>query len=143
MTTAKSLKKLRSASNAFLEDGGSLLHGVDSLLRDIQQTLSDLQRREEILVEREIALEAREVCLDDTLNTLASRVASLDVSAVETPEPKQNLLAESSPEPVATVSMPEEKLVKELTEIQSTVSEIVSAASQTQRLSNHRKKRRR
>ncbi len=98
MATAKSLKRLRSASNAFLEDGGSLLHGVDSLLQDIQQTLVDLQRREEILVGREIELESREACLNEMLKTLAiivSSLASIPPSEVPPSDPK--------PTPVVTI----------------------------------------
>jgi len=158
MATAKSLKRLRSASSAFLEDGGSLLHGVDGLLQDIQQTLVDLQRREEVLVERELALEDREACLNAMLKTLADNVSSL-APVVPTALPTALPTTEPTQIPVIATEVPspssESKLANELADIQSTVAEAVSpdkasealnapaTTASTQRFSNHRKKRRR
>lgn len=157
MPTAKSLKRLRSASSAFLEDGGSLLHGVDGLLLDIQQTLVDLQRREEILVERELALETREVCLNEMLEKLADRILSIAPIASIVPFPVPELEPKQSPLTLPEVASPtsESKVAKELAEIQSSVTEIVSptntpepakpvvTTNSAQRFSNHRKHRRR
>jgi hypothetical protein len=163
MATAKSLKKLRSASNAFLEDGGSLLHGVDGLLRDIQQTLVELHRREEILVEREVALEAREACLDNLLKNLADNVLPATITATAESDSQ---LSNESPSPAAPLAPDESKVADELADIQSTVTEIVTPAEpaptleptptvvsspvkpaitthHSQRFSHHRKKRRR
>ncbi|MDZ4849214.1 MAG: hypothetical protein SGI77_07960 [Pirellulaceae bacterium] len=93
MPSAKSLKKLRSASTAFLEDGGSLLHGVDGLLRDIQSTLADLQRRELNLAEREQRLETRECQLDMLIQQLSDTLPNI---ADSEPATKHRTLAPQS-----------------------------------------------
>ncbi len=161
MATAKSLKRLRSASSAFLEDGGSLLHGVDGLLQDVHQTLIDLQRREELLVGREIALEAREVCLNEMLQKLADNVSSLAPvssivpTAIPIPEPESEPKKTASPLPEVAIPTAESRVAKVLAEIQSTVAEVVSpavtleptnptvATNSAQRFSHQRKKKRR
>jgi hypothetical protein len=70
MHPAKSLRKLRSATTAYLEDGGALIHSIDTLLRDVQQTLEALDAREQSLVLREEMLCEREIKLE----TLSNRV---------------------------------------------------------------------
>ena len=160
MATAKSLKKLRSASTAFLEDGGAFLHGVDGLLRDIQRTIADLQRREQVLVERESFLESRENHLDGMLQQLAERlnarepdrpsvrddVPSIGTTSLHTSEPSNE---KTNAETIET------NLPAELTEILSTVAEVMTPPTKTEpteptvlaspsaRNQNQRKKRRR
>ncbi len=148
MTTTKSLKKLRSASTAFLDDGSSLLHGVDGLLKDIQRTLVDLQRREEILLARESSLGAREVCLDKMIKQLSEDVAS---RVAEAPSEQHAVQTSTSD---ALLPNGEATLSSELTEIQASVAEVVTPANgtkpnlrgfamnQSRRFTPHRKKRR-
>ncbi len=149
MATAKSLKKLRSVSNAFLDDGSSLLHGVDSLLRDLQQSLVDLQRREEILVGRELALEAREESLNAIIQQLADNVSSAVPS-----HPTPSNESESVTSQVVASTPAEAKVAIEVAAIQSAVTEVVSLTppceppvaaatlASNQRTSQRRKKRR-
>ncbi len=160
MATAKSLKKLRSASTAFLEDGGSFLHGVDGLLRDIQRTIVDLQRREQLLVEREKTLESRESRLDGMLQQLAERlteqependsicngVLSLETVSANTEESLNETGSEKT----------ESNLATEMTEMLAAVNDAVTpttkpesmtpvavVANTSVRHQNQRKKRRR
>lgn len=65
MTASKSLKKLRSASVAFLEDGGTLLNGVDGLIRDVTRLLRELDDREHDLTSQEDDFRLRSLQLDE------------------------------------------------------------------------------
>jgi len=160
MATTKSLKKLRSASTAFLEDGSSFLHGVDGLLRDIQRTIVDLQRREQLLVEREKALESRESRLDGMLQQLAERLTNRAPEDALTIKGTSSLginpanSGESSND--ATTEMTDSNVATELTEILATVDEAVTpiakpesmkpvaaVANTSMHQQNQRKKRRR
>lgn len=125
MTTAKSLKRLRTASTAFLEDGGSFLHGVDSLLRDIQRTLADLQRREQTLVAREAAMEARESHLSSMLLLLNDRLVGTEPAkpTLQTTPCLQSLTPSSPLDASETV---EAELSTALTEIQDEVAAVVT-----------------
>jgi hypothetical protein len=76
MSPSKSLKTLRSASVAFLEDGGSMLHSVDSLLRDIQRTLKQFEEREKALAAREAYVQGLEKELQVLMATLPQQAAS-------------------------------------------------------------------
>jgi hypothetical protein len=73
MTPAKSFKKLRSASAAFLEDGGSLLHQIDDLLRDVQRCWQRLEVREQQLAARETLLQQMEIGFQQYLEGLSLR----------------------------------------------------------------------
>lgn len=156
MTTAKSLKKLRSASTAFLEDGGAFLHGVDGLLRDIQRTIADVQRREQVLVERETSLNSRENHLDGMLQQLAERLKAREPSVRDFPSIGTTSMDASEPSNEKTIAEAiEANLPAELTEILSTVAEVMTPpskmdptkttflASPMSRNQNQRKKRRR
>jgi len=70
MQPAKSLRKLRSATTAYLEDGGAMIHSIDTLLRDLNHSIDELDVREQAIVERESRLAERE----SKLELLASRV---------------------------------------------------------------------
>ena len=63
MQPAKSLRKLRSVTTAYLEDGGALIHNIDTLLRDVRHTLQELESREQAIIHREQILLEREVKL--------------------------------------------------------------------------------
>ncbi len=159
MATAKSLKKLRSASTAFLEDGGAFLHGVDGLLRDIQRTIADVQRREQVLVERETSLNSRENHLDGMLQQLAERLKAREPnvpSVRDFPSIGTTSMDASGPANEKTIAEASEtNLPAELTEILSTVAEVLTPpskmeptkttflASPMSRNQNQRKKRRR
>ncbi len=76
MSPSKSLKALRSASVAFLEDGGSMLHSVDSLLRDIQRTLKHFEERERALAAREAYVQGLEKELQALMTTVLQQAAA-------------------------------------------------------------------
>ena len=120
MATAKSLKKLRSVSSAFLEDGGVLLDRVDGLLRDVQRTLEDLQRRELLVLGREKAFELREEYLNEMLRQLTMQISTpfaIELAAVSE-NAGQNL---SSPTPLPSAI--EVKVSDELNEMLATVAD--------------------
>jgi hypothetical protein len=70
MQPAKSLRKLRSATTAYLEDGGALIHNIDTLLHDVRHALQELESREQAVVLKEQLLLQRE----NKLEALSNRV---------------------------------------------------------------------
>jgi hypothetical protein len=64
MQPAKSLRKLRSATTAYLEDGGALIHNIGTLLHDVKHALQELESREQAVVLREQLLLQRETKLE-------------------------------------------------------------------------------
>jgi hypothetical protein len=103
MVSSQSLKSLRSASTAFLEDGGSLLHGIDRLLRDIQRTTKQLERRELALNSRELELKERARWLAEMERTLSSYASELANRSVD------NKPADTTPPPLMVADDLEQK----------------------------------
>jgi hypothetical protein len=88
MQPAKSLRKLRSATTAYLEDGGALIHNIDTLLRDVRHALQELESREQavvlkeqLLLQRETKLEALSDRVDAALQQLLASGASTSNSS--------------------------------------------------------------
>jgi uncharacterized protein (DUF3084 family) len=128
MSPSKSLKALRSASVAFLEDGGSMLHSVDSLLRDIQRTLRHFEEREKALSAREAYVQG----LEKELQELMARVQQQAAAATK-PSPA---ICETTP----TVQADEKSLTRVSSEVSTEAAvhqeiaqlkNLASAASQT------------
>jgi hypothetical protein len=106
MQPAKSLRKLRSATTAYLEDGGALIHNIDTLLRDVRHALQELESREQavvlkeqMLVQREIKLEALSDRVDAALQQLlAGGSSTANSSAVDATLPNDHEVDCSSEE---------------------------------------------
>jgi len=99
MQPAKSLRKLRSVTTAYLEDGGALIHNIDTLLRDVRHTLQELESREQAIIQREQTLLEREV----KLAALSDRVdAALQQLLGECTETQSIRLTQNSELPIAT-----------------------------------------
>jgi len=82
MQSAKSLRKLRSATTAYLEDGGALIHSIDTLILDVQHAIEELSVREQAIIDREQRLQERET----TLRAFESRIlGSLDQLLLQGP----------------------------------------------------------
>ncbi len=88
MQPAKSLRKLRSATTAYLEDGGALIHNIDTLLRDVRYALQELESREQavvlkeqLLLQRETKLEALSDRVDAALQQLLAGGSSTATSS--------------------------------------------------------------
>lgn len=98
MQPAKSLRKLRSATTAYLEDGGALIHNIDTLLRDVRYALQELESREQavvlkeqLLLQREIKLEALSDRVDAALQQLLSgSLSTANSSSVDAPLPSDH-----------------------------------------------------
>ncbi len=84
MQPAKSLRKLRSATTAYLEDGGALIHNIDTLLRDVRHALQELESREQAVVYKEQLLLQRETkleALSDRVDAALQQLLAGDVTA--------------------------------------------------------------
>ncbi len=165
MTSAKSLKKLRSATIAFLEDGGSLLHGVDGLVRDISRTIVDLERREREAEEREsalllcrIQLEEREAIvaqletkLIGLLNSVQEKAVSVscDVSTTNSVVEPLDMPLAANPDPIKLESPIESVVHSQVDNLSKEVAEAVVSTESVRPLpsmlhtTGHRRKKRR
>jgi len=85
MQPAKSLRKLRSVTTAYLEDGGALIHNIDTLLRDVRHTLQELESREQAIIQREQMLLEREVKLAALSDRVDTALQQLLEECTETP----------------------------------------------------------
>jgi hypothetical protein len=128
MSSAKSLKTLRSASVAFLEDGGSMLHDVDTLLQDIQRTLKNFEEREKALASREAYIQGLELQLQELMTTVQQQAAAISLSippAHEEPRVEKRQ-AETVPAPTP-VSLSEATVQEEIAQLQDMVAVVTQA----------------
>ena len=98
MQPAKSLRKLRSVTTAYLEDGGALIHNIDTLLRDVRHTLQELESREQAIIQREQMLLEREVKLAALSDRVDAALQQLLGECTETPSIR---LPQNSDVPIA------------------------------------------
>jgi hypothetical protein len=127
MKTAHSLKSLRAASIAFLEDGGTMLHGVDGIIRDTQRLLTGLEQREKALLARESYIEELESKLLGLIDTLTARAAEPDeeneVSSTDSnATPVERFSVEQSPQEVEDAVESELSELREVAKSESTNS---------------------